>query len=67
MEGFMRFLCSPSASYIRDKVVFKIIPMANVDGVVLGNFRTGVNGRDLNRMFNNCSNFNETRLIKNIA
>ena len=23
--------------------------MVNVDGVVLGNFRTGINGRDLNR------------------
>jgi murein tripeptide amidase MpaA len=26
--------------------------MVNVDGVVLGNFRTGIAGRDLNRMFN---------------
>jgi len=48
----MKFLCSPEAYQIRDKVEFKIIPMVNVDGVVLGNFRTGIGGRDLNRMFN---------------
>jgi cytosolic carboxypeptidase protein 2/3 len=33
--------------------VFKIVPMVNVDGVVLGNFRTGLIGRDLNRLFSN--------------
>lgn len=27
--------------------------MVNVDGVVLGNFRTGIKGRDLNRVFDN--------------
>ncbi len=27
--------------------------MLNPDGVVLGNYRTGVAGRDLNREFNN--------------
>ncbi len=41
--------------------------MVNVDGVVLGNFRTGIGGRDLNRMFNKANNFNYTKLIKNIA
>lgn len=25
--------------------------MVNVDGVVIGNFRTGISGRDLNRVF----------------
>jgi cytosolic carboxypeptidase protein 2/3 len=28
-----------------------VIPMINPDGVVLGNFRTSMSGRDLNRMF----------------
>jgi len=51
MEGFIRFVCSPDGHYLRDRVVFRIIPMVNVDGVVLGNFRTGIVGRDLNRMF----------------
>jgi murein tripeptide amidase MpaA len=63
----MKYICSPDANYLRDKVEFKIIPMVNVDGVVLGNFRTGIGGRDLNRMFNKPNQFNETKLIKDIA
>lgn len=51
MEGFLKFLSSPKAFYLREKFVFKIIPMVNVDGVVLGNFRTSISGRDLNRYF----------------
>jgi len=51
MEGFLRYLCSVEGSYLRDIAIFHIIPMVNVDGVVLGNFRTGIGGRDLNRMF----------------
>ena len=32
-----------------DSYCFMIIPMMNVDGVVLGNFRCDVSGMDLNR------------------
>jgi murein tripeptide amidase MpaA len=39
--------------------------MVNVDGVVLGNFRTGIAGRDLNRIFDDPSRFNEVKLIRN--
>ena len=35
--------------YIR--IIFKIIPMLNVDGVIAGNYRTSLVGRDLNRSF----------------
>jgi murein tripeptide amidase MpaA len=31
--------------------VFKIVPMINPDGVVFGNYRTSLSGKDLNRMF----------------
>ena len=34
------------------RVIFKVIPMVNVDGVVFGNYRTGIVGKDLNRCFN---------------
>jgi murein tripeptide amidase MpaA len=36
---------------LRKNIVFKIIPMLNVDGVTLGNFRTSICGKDLNRTF----------------
>lgn len=33
------------------RLVFKIIPMLNVDGVTVGNFRNSLAGGDLNRQF----------------
>lgn len=45
-------------------MVFKIVPMVNVDGVVLGNFRTGIAGRDLNRVFDQPNNYNEIKFIR---
>ena len=36
---------------MRKNVVFKIIPMINPDGVIFGNFRTSLSGKDLNRQF----------------
>jgi hypothetical protein len=38
-------------NFIRKKCIIKIIPMLNVDGVVMGNFRTSLYGKDLNRLF----------------
>ena len=34
-----------------NRTIFKIIPMINPAGVVTGNYRTGVLGKDLNRKF----------------
>jgi len=42
--------------------VFKVIPMANPDGVTVGNFRTSLCGKDLNRMFRR----EETMLIPEV-
>jgi murein tripeptide amidase MpaA len=44
-------MCSEEGKLLRDSVIFKIIPMVNVDGVIAGNFRTGLLGLDLNRLF----------------
>ena len=33
--------------------VFKIVPMLNPDGVVVGNYRCSLAGRDLNRNYKN--------------
>ena len=36
---------------MRKHVVFKTVPMINPDGVIFGNFRTSLSGKDLNRQF----------------
>lgn len=41
--------------------------MVNVDGVVLGNYRTSIAGRDLNRFFHRYNQFQEVTLIRSIA
>lgn len=41
--------------------------MVNVDGVVAGNFRTGLLGRDLNRFFHQPQLINEVGLIRSLA
>lgn len=40
---------SRAAEYLRDNIVFKIIPMVNPDGVVHGNARCELVGVDPNR------------------
>lgn len=53
VEGMIDFLCSSSieANYLLDAVEVRVVPMINVDGVVCGNFRTGLSGDDLNRRY----------------
>jgi cytosolic carboxypeptidase protein 2/3 len=53
MEGFVEWLCggSKEAAMLRRYVVFKIVPMLNPDGVAIGNYRTGLSGRDFNREY----------------
>jgi murein tripeptide amidase MpaA len=51
VEGILQFLVSDDevAKYLRNNFVFKIIPMLNPDGVLIGNYRTSLSGLDLNR------------------
>uniref|UniRef100_A0A672YQP2 Cytosolic carboxypeptidase 2 n=1 Tax=Sphaeramia orbicularis TaxID=375764 RepID=A0A672YQP2_9TELE len=53
MEGFLDFLLGESedARLLRDMFVFKVVPMLNPDGVVVGNYRCSLAGRDLNRNY----------------
>ncbi|XP_032379525.1 cytosolic carboxypeptidase 2 [Etheostoma spectabile] len=53
MEGLLDFLLGDSedAQLLRDTFVFKVVPMLNPDGVVVGNYRCSLSGRDLNRYY----------------
>ena len=53
MQGFIKYLLGDShqAKQLRKRVVFKIVPMINTDGVIIGNYRTGMEGNDLNRRY----------------
>ena len=53
MKGLLDFLTSSAddAKILRDLFVFKIVPMLNPDGVIVGNYRCSLTGRDLNRNY----------------
>ena len=53
MQGFIDFIVGSSdeAVYLRENFVFKIIPMLNPDGVIVGNYRCNLSGYDLNRQW----------------
>ncbi|XP_031626931.1 cytosolic carboxypeptidase Nna1 [Contarinia nasturtii] len=53
MKGLMDFLTGDSliAKKLRHKFIFKLIPMLNPDGVVVGNTRSSLTGKDLNRQY----------------
>ncbi|KAK6472507.1 cytosolic carboxypeptidase 2-like isoform X3 [Huso huso] len=53
MKGFLDFILGSSndAQLLRDMFVFKVVPMLNPDGVIVGNYRCSLAGRDLNRNY----------------
>ncbi|VDN99929.1 unnamed protein product [Rodentolepis nana] len=55
MKGLMEFLVNPEgekARELRRRYVFKLVPMLNADGVIVGNYRCSLVGRDVNRTYN---------------
>jgi murein tripeptide amidase MpaA len=46
MHGTLEFLVSDEegAKYLRNNFVFKVIPMLNPDGVIVGNYRCSLSG-----------------------
>lgn len=53
IEYIIEFLLSNSslARNLRENFVFKIVPMLNIDGVIVGNYRCNLSGADLNRQY----------------
>ncbi|CAG0884092.1 unnamed protein product [Darwinula stevensoni] len=53
MQGIIDYLTSeePNAKTLREKFMFRIIPMLNPDGVIVGNHRCSLSGKDLNRQY----------------
>ncbi|XP_028914984.1 cytosolic carboxypeptidase 2 isoform X2 [Ornithorhynchus anatinus] len=53
MKGLLDFILSdaPDARLLRDAFLFKVVPMLNPDGVVVGNSRCSLTGRDMNRHY----------------
>ncbi|KAL5965182.1 Cytosolic carboxypeptidase 2 [Taenia solium] len=54
MKGLMELLTHPrndKAKELRRRYVFKLVPMLNADGVIVGNYRCSLVGRDVNRTY----------------
>ncbi|XP_076323653.1 cytosolic carboxypeptidase 2-like [Tachypleus tridentatus] len=53
MKGLLDFILADStkAELLRKQLIFKIVPMLNPDGVIVGNYRCSLTGRDLNRQY----------------
>ena len=51
VDGILTYLVSDeeTAKYLRNNFVFKVIPMLNPDGVIIGNYRCSLSALDLNR------------------
>lgn len=52
IEGVLEYLLDSDdegAYELRNRFVFKIVPMLNPDGVIVGNYRCSLSGQDLNR------------------
>lgn len=53
LHGLLEYLIcsSPTAKLLRNKVIFVLIPMVNIDGVISGFYRGSAPGVDLNRTY----------------
>lgn len=51
VEGLLQFLIgdTSTAKVLRSRYVFKVVPMLNPDGVIIGNYRCSLSCHDLNR------------------
>lgn len=68
-EGFLLYLLSAEGDDLRQRAVWKILPMMDPDGVARGGVRFNRNGYDLNRNWDSCDPDQEEsrRLMPEIA
>lgn len=66
VQGLLEFLIGnhPIAKTLRERFVFKILPMMNPDGVFLGNNRCNLVGQDLNRTWNIATEYLQPTLFE---
>ncbi|CDW88594.1 UNKNOWN [Stylonychia lemnae] len=65
MEGIINFLTQQKgyeqfedqAVYLRKKFIFRIIPMVNAEGVIIGNNKTSLSGNELDLLFDEPDKF----------
>lgn len=64
-QGLLEFILGnhPIAAILRKNFIFKIVPMANPDGVFLGNNRCNLIGQDLNRCWNIATEFSHPTIV----
>ena len=64
VEGFIDFVLSeePEAIALRNRLVIKVVPMLNPDGVFLGNYRCSSIGQDLNRCYQSPKQWNHPEI-----
>ena len=66
LNGFINFLLQPNdvrSQLLLDNFVFVIYPMLNPDGVYRGHYRNDVGGKNLNRMYIECTMQNEPTIV----
>ncbi|XP_065942112.1 uncharacterized protein [Magallana gigas] len=53
MKGLLDYITSSDtlAKELRNRFIFKVVPMLNPDGVIVGNYRCSLAARDLNRNY----------------
>ncbi len=49
LDGIIDYLLSKDAEKLRQNFVIRIVPMLNPEGVIYGNYRCSILGKDLNR------------------
>ena len=57
LDGFLQFILredDPRARAMRDRFVFKLVPIINPDGVFRGHYRSDTRGLNLNRVYLHC-------------